>query len=128
MKVVQETLGTDWDVSRLRALLNLFGNVFELLGHRVVIWSQPLNKLFTYETSVRSTADSFAIQLIIGAPHTEGDEANHTSSCGLYVVSPAFLLQTQLEMASHRKPGECGRCPGAGEANLRRGGQLADQA
>ncbi|PFH36752.1 hypothetical protein BESB_049440 [Besnoitia besnoiti] len=104
MKVLQDSFSSDREPGRLQAVLNIFNSLFEELGHRVVIWSQPLNHLFTYETRVKSVADSFPIQLIVGRggpPVAEGD----LPGCGLYVVSPAFSLQNQLTMASRREQG-----------------------
>ncbi|CBZ50875.1 hypothetical protein NCLIV_039500 [Neospora caninum Liverpool] len=104
MKSVQDVLASDHDPGRLHAVLNMFTGLFEELGHRVAIWSQPLNKLFTFETTVQSVADSFAIQLIVG-PGGPATVEGSPPGCALYVVSPAFSLKTQLEMASHHREG-----------------------
>ncbi|ESS33531.1 hypothetical protein TGVEG_266435 [Toxoplasma gondii VEG] len=104
MKSVQDVLASDHDPRRLEALLNVLTGIFEELGHRVAIWSQPLEKLFSYEPAVKSVADSFAIQLIVGPGGPAATEGG-PPGCGLYVVSPAFTLKTHLEMASRRREG-----------------------
>lgn len=91
MTAVEESFATTDDPEVTKKMFEIFTNVFITFKRRIIVWIQPLDRLFSFEGPITGAEGAFDIQLIV-TRDPQGEPM-------FYAVAPGFPLKTQLELA-----------------------------